>query len=71
MFLVTSVRTLIFTSLFQPMLIMEAASLFKWPAAWYSLCLWAPSVERSRLFDVVQSIVPTATENKSRAGRPV
>lgn len=25
----------------------EPASLFKWPAAWYSLCLWAPSVEWS------------------------
>lgn len=31
--------------LFGPMPMKEPASLFQWPAAWYSLCLWAPSVE--------------------------
>lgn len=59
------------TSFFQSLHMNETASLFKWPAAWYSLCLWAPSVGWSGLFDVVQSIVLTAVENKSRTGSPM
>lgn len=35
------------TYLFGPMPTEEPALLFQWPAAWYSLCLWAPSVEWS------------------------
>lgn len=35
------------TCLFGPMPTEEPASLFQSPAAWYSLCLWAPSVEWS------------------------
>lgn len=35
------------TCLFGAVPTKEPASLFQWPAAWYSLCLWAPSVEWS------------------------
>lgn len=60
-----------FTCLFGRLPAEEPASLFQWPAACYSLCLWPLLLSEVALFDVVQSIVLSTPENKGKTGRPV